>query len=92
MYTLGDFNKAKDQLIASSTTDSDLAYWLLLNERLYKLLEIPEVCEYADLLSKKLPVLYANSKSIQLLQEINLAIRQLQEGEEKGVNMLGQIY
>ena len=94
MYSLEQLQKAKDQLIASAINDLELAEWLALNTRLEELIKIPEVCEYFELLHHKLPTLYANSKSIKLLQEINLTIR-LQNEEDsklKGVNVHGQFY
>ena len=94
MYTLEQLQKAKDQLIASSINDLALAEWLALNTRLEELIKIPEVCEYFELLNQKLPRLYADNKSIQLLQEINLTIRlQNEENSQlKGVNVHGQFY
>lgn len=100
--TLPELQRAKLALLKTAEVDVDLKTWLLLNERLVELLKIPEVDEYFTLLQLKLPVLYANSKSIQLLQEINLEIRRLttlENGEpwgdgpgERGVNVHGQFY
>lgn len=92
MLPLSELQRAHAKLCAHATQCEPLEAWLYLQDCLSELLKEQTVKDYIAIVHHTLPRIYTNSKEVQLLRQIELAIEQATGEQLDGVNDNGQFY
>ena len=89
---LSDLRRAHAMLLEQAPRCEPLAAWLQFQQQLAELLTEQTVKDYITIVHHTLPRIYAESKEVQLLRQIELAIEQATGAKLDGVNDNGQFY